>query len=275
MQPTKLTPKLPIIGSAVETWSLIFRNMGFLIRVGAVWILLTVALLTGVEWAFQRLGFQVSFVIGSVNSMIFAGCLSAVAVRWHRHILQRATRTALTTRLVFSYALAAFGLDASWQLFSFLPVELVPWTELSVSAWFAGILGFLALFIVSAYIWGRLSLLLPAIALGGDGSPRTAWTASSGNGWRLFFGSLLAMLPAIAASLALMFGTTIFGLVYEDVSKETDAAAITTLVSDLAEKFAANLCLVGLALLAISFLSIAYRELVLKRVPSNQSQPAG
>jgi hypothetical protein len=269
---TAATPKLPVFRSAFETWALIFRNLGFLLRVGWLWMLLAIVLLVGLEWGLARVGyrqFENSFGFADLgvmlaNSLVQVGCLAAVAVQWHRHILQpHATDIAFSPRLVLVYGLAAFILDAGFNVLLTMPAMGTTTADLTATK----VLGYIALVTLGGYLWGRVMLVLPAIALGHDRSVRASWSVTRANGWRLFFGSLLATIVPILMGALTSFAWSL-------LQPGTDPSGSVGMVStawDLADKFYSNLFIVFIALIVLSFLSIAYRELAFKRPTPSQT----
>jgi hypothetical protein len=262
---TAAKPKLPVFRSVFETWALLFRNLGFLLQVGWLWIALAIALLVGLEWGLERIGyrqFEAAFGVSDLgpifaSSLVTVACLAVVAVQWHRRILQPHTFSiALLPRLVVVYALAAFVLESCFSLL--LTVSAVGTTTADITA--TKVLSLSALCILGIYVWGRVMLILPAIALGHDSSVHASWSATRGNGWRIFFGSLLAavvpimvaVLPIVVSSFLELSGTT------------SNSGTTAPTASGLVEKIINNSLGVLLALMAISFLSITYRELVIK-----------
>jgi hypothetical protein len=267
---TAATPKLPVFRSAFETWALIFRNMGFLLRIGGLWILLAIVLLVGLEWGLARLGYHqfetaVSLAdLGVVfaNSLVMVACLAAVAVQWHRQILQpHATDIALTPRLVLLYGLTAFALEACYNL---LLVPSLGTKTADVTATI--VICYVAIATIGAYLWGRVMLVLPAIALDHYRSVRASWSATRGNGWRIFFGSLLAVCVPL---LVLFIPYLAWSFLQPEIGPSNSVSAPST-TWDLADKLYSNLVTVLIALIALSFLSITYRELVLKRATPPQ-----
>lgn len=92
--------------------------------------------------------------------------------------------------------------------------------------------------IPAAWVVARLMPMLPAIALGRDWRPRTAWELSRGNGWRLVIATLL--IPHIL--------TLLLGLLSREGAGAVEVAALAVLLA----------VLVSLEIVA---LSLSYREL--------------
>lgn len=276
---TAVTPKLPIWRTARETYALIFGNLGFLLRTGLPWLLLAVALLVGLDWVKLQVGGWVGtnefpwreLLASLAQSVLQAACLAPFAVYWHRHVLHTADeRSVPALRPILAYGLAAFLIEAAFNGLVFLPAQLWPTDEaanLGLTAILVVTMGVLLL--VGIYLSGRIMLILPAIALGRDRSLDAAWTASRGNGWRLFWSSLVAFLIPICVWLgvyAARFAVQLFGK-HDGAEPEVTTTPPPAAASawDLFDAIETNLFAVLIALVAISFLSVAYRELVLKR----------
>ena len=104
----------------------------------------------------------------------------------------------------------------------------------------------LAAWAVLGYLPMRMSLALPAIATGNaENALSRAWILSRGNFWRLYWGSVLSVVPAFAGAL-------ISAALVDDTTRAGFTISATTLAGLL---FACTLIWVG-------FLSHAYRVLV-------------
>ena len=255
-----MTPKLKVWRTAFETYAVIFQNLGFLVRYGWAWILLAIVLLSGLDWVFTRFGYArdgsaltfADFLKSVCDSLITAACLTMFAVAWHRRILHSVAEAAATPQMsvVLRYALVALVLEVTSTAafaMSFLRSGEEP-TSLRIVV-ITGVL------LLSSYLWCRALLLLPAIAIGADMTVTTAWRNTRRNGWRLAASVLLAIAPPIT------------GLVLFDEFRSKPAAptgfepSIPDLMANVSSGVFGGIC----AVIGIAFLSIAYRELVLKR----------
>jgi hypothetical protein len=113
----------------------------------------------------------------------------------------------------------------------------------------AVILVIMALTIMLAYVPARLSLLLPAIALGHNLRPIDSWRLTSGNFCRLFMGALLT-----AAVLSFCF-MSIELFIWSLSEPETRAAYV---IQRCFQEFSNIL----VSMTGITFLSLAYRHFV-------------
>jgi hypothetical protein len=133
--------------------------------------------------------------------------LASIAVAWHRLILRQERISASAyLRLdtsVWLYALCSLGflvltigpllcaLDFALQRYG------APPDDAAIPA-LAIVLSLMALALVAAiFLLPRLSLVLPALALGERLSPWDAWLATRGNALRLALASCLCMVPAL------------------------------------------------------------------------------
>lgn len=258
--------KLPVWAIVGACYVTVVRNFGQLVRISWLWLLIMLPIYAAVDWLVWpwTSGAQQSEegIIGLATSMlpsfIEIPALASIAVAWHRLVLRKeAVSSAFYLRLdhvVWWYAL---------MLFVFLVLAVGPF--MLAGAWAttppdhtdeaAGWLPLAALLvtIVVAVAIGfallpRLSLVLPAIALGERLSLAGAWRATRGNTWRLAWASLLCSLPPLVPSTFLLW--------YVDSSART-ASVIAGAVSSLAY--------VLFVTIAVTLLSLAYRHFVRQR----------
>jgi len=76
-------------------------------------------------------------------------------------------------------------------------------SELGISGAYLQLIPSILIGCVFGYLFARLSLVLPAVAIGGDDSLWTAWNKTSNNGWRLFilFFGLTILLPMLLSKI--------------------------------------------------------------------------
>jgi hypothetical protein len=125
-----------------------------------------------------------------------------------------------------------------------------PWEGKPSAIWSQGIT--LAASVPAYYVFGRLSLIFPATAVGRKVSLRWSWRLTANNGWRLFV--VVAVLPFMISHLV--------GLLYR-----MDATALETVV----------LTFLGCALFVVEVaaLSLSYRELTKEEAASAKPDPTG
>jgi hypothetical protein len=136
--------------------------------------------------------FTVGFAVG-IHRFVLAGEVRAgfAFFRWDRHFIRYLLLTLLLLLLMavgVLMVLGGIGFDPGKS-----PGQINPMMAL---------VGLVALFVVSIVI-SRLSLLLPAAALGDDVPARTIWQASAGNGFRLLTTTLLTAMPFLIVQMML------------------------------------------------------------------------
>ena len=223
------------------------------------WPLLGVIALTLLWASSVSAGNQVAgWALLIANAALFAW----LAVRIHRTVLlepedSEGTKSAPIFRLAYRYLAALITGAALKMLFFILALTLFSLVSFAIS-WFMPAtttpptpspgpdpdvqrLIDCAIFVGQApiiYLLARCSTLLPAIALGHEWAPRTAWHQTRGNGWRLVLvvfllpwalsgaanwvyastgNSVLVALIAIARALFLALGVIALSLSYREL----------------------------------------------------------
>ncbi|MBI4275573.1 MAG: hypothetical protein HY659_12830 [Rhizobiales bacterium] len=257
--------KLPFWRTVGHSYALWLRNFPELIRFAWLWLAVMVPVFAVLMWwqaplfaeLIQAAGTnrQVSnpgflLLIQVISTVAMLPILSSLAVAWHR-LLLRDERVASSIylrldRVVIGYAGLLFitGVMASApqyasQLYDaiFLEADVTESTVISILGFIGSIIGL--------FIAGRLFMVLPARAL--DRTEITfadAWSATRRNGWRLFFGYFLCILP-----IGVFAGLVSLKLVTLNASQLV-VVALWVAVS-VAE-------ILG-GLIAVGFLSLAYR----------------
>jgi hypothetical protein len=169
--------------------------------------------------------------------------MAAIAVAWHRLILVGERPGGANLRLDRNVALYGAFLLAIILFFMLLidvprMIATEPGPRLAVN-----VVG-TALSIAAALVIGRLSLVLPAIALGRtDIGLGDAWRATRGNTWRLFWGPIVCLL------LLALPGLVVFMLARTDRVTFTVTMVALELISILG------------GVIGVGFLSFAFRHL--------------
>lgn len=257
-----MTSKLPLWQTIREAYCTTWSHAGAVLRTWPLWLLAG-----AVAWACAW--FLIWPVRDATVALIAAMQLGAllqvpffaiVAVAWHRLIL---LGEPMTVRLggARPNEFAAFARWAvAFQMVYFVPYSAIVATMMERAAVGAEVptgdtLALIALSLIAVYLVTRLSLLLPARALGhravGVGD---VWRVTRGNFWRLFAGSLVALLPSYMVS-ALLSSEAETRLHYAWVS----AAAMSTLVVS--------------GIVEITFLSLAYRHWFGHLLASTEPRP--
>lgn len=224
---------MPIFATAVASFRFVLTHRRDLARVGllAVPAFLIVELAMDVFDSRRLSGFGVNLqAVKALTDLLLRAIIAAVLlVAWHRVVILKASERADASPL-------AFGLRELHYLFiwlllsaSFLAIFAIT-AALTVAVQFLAMLGaYLVLLLlglkqtlvvgqrdqlmivlwisvffavpVASYVTGRLSLVLPALAVDRRRPLRQAWRMSSGNGWRLVAASLVVLVPmeALAA----------------------------------------------------------------------------
>jgi hypothetical protein len=189
-------------------------------------------------------------LLQAATMLVMLPILSSLAVAWHRRLL-RDERVRTRAYLRFDAAVAGYaflllvtGLLAAGPQLALQAIE-TPLSGMGETGYrILQTVGIVAS-VAGLYVAGRLFLVLPARAVGHDLGFAAAWRASRRNGWRLFFGYLLTVLPVGIAAGALSL--SLAGL-------DTLALTVTWAAVSLLE--------VPGTLIAVGFLSLAYRALV-------------
>lgn len=258
--------RLPFWRTVIDSYVVTYSNLGYLARISWAWVLLMIpislafyALMFWLGWHQAPEGTFGSIFILIASSLLFLPMIASIAVAWHRKLLENESWASgpylRLDRVVASY----FGL----ALFASLLI-LAPGTGLLSSASNAQpddavitptwVLGYLIVMGAGTFIATRIWLALPARALDRDDvTVKSAWAATRGCFWRLFWGSVLCVIPVIIATSALT-STTVGVVDVEDTTLAGYAMGQTLLGF-----FAAFLG----GMPAISFLSLTYRWLMM------------
>ena len=263
-------PKLPLWQTVWEAHALTFRNGQTLIQIAWLWaaaMLLLVAVLNyfvfGSYYIAHKNHFSLSdSVLNEVPEMIELLAVAAIAVGWHRFVLlderaghSRGIGSTERTRRYFFWAFVIVYLAAIPVLIAAIlligpdryadlsaaPDDVAsPVTALDMALAAATLAGVAAV----SYVPVRLSLILPARALGHDTiTASEVWTRTRGQFWRLFIGFI-----ACGVIMTLM-------LVALVPSNENNAL-------EYARNHALSFVLALLGgMIGVTFLSLAYRHL--------------
>jgi hypothetical protein len=251
--------KLPFWSTVGQAYAAPFADAQSLMRAARLWLLLLTPVLFFVSWlqmsmraellAGMRADPETAFAMGwqlrlisSLHSLIIVPAAASIAVAWHRLILngERPADVYLRfDRVIWLYAAFLFATLLYLSAVGDLPRRLIRGGDARAMI---GVL-VVALNVVVVLIVGRLSLVLPAIALGRtDVGFADAWRATRGNTWRLYWGPPVCLLPLVLPR-RLLTGASLTDPV---------AAALATTAMDL-------LSLLG-GVVAVGFLSFAYRH---------------
>ena len=263
-----LPAKLPFWSTIGEAYGFAFANLGQVARITGLWsaiALAVYAVLYGMLGGDELKAIQEGTSIGPASLNLISLLIglvigSSVAVAWHRFVLvgEKVTGAAylrLDNR-VWAYlgaagVILAIGVPFLISLYVFMtrvleitPKDGVPRADLD--SLLIGLLPVIFITLaIACYFSTRLSLVLPARALGDDGySWGDSWRTSRGHFWRLFAGSIVCYLPVLVAA---WLGGVL----------TPDKPSITALV--LSSSVMAVLGII-LAVVPLGFLSVAYRH---------------
>jgi hypothetical protein len=252
-------PKLPFWRTVAQAYAAPFLSLDSLVRAAWLWLLLLVPLLLAISWvqvpmeaealARLRLDPQAAFetpwqlrLISNLHALVLLPAGASIAVAWHRLILAGERPAGAYLRLdrsVWLYTTVLVVTVVGISLLFDLPQVLV--SGIAVRTLIGALAAVLS--IAAALVIGRLSLVLPAIALGRTGvGLGEAWRATHRNTWRLFWGPfvclLLLFLPAVLLSRV--------------TAADRTAAALAMTALDV-------ISIIG-GVIGVGFLSFAYRH---------------
>jgi len=253
--------KLPLWRSVGEAYALWGRNFAEILRLSWPWMAVIALPLAIIVWLqgstvtgameAARAGRPVleehplaDMILQLVGQLIALPALASVAVAWHRLVLrgEHAGPELYLRRdgVVIGYAILLFWIGlitrAPNSAGRLLQAVTGPVRALQT---LTGLVALIALFIVA-----RLSLALPALAVGrAEISFGAAWAATKGNSWRLFWGYLFCILPWVVVVVAVEFLFL------------TGDRVLATLVL-----LAIGLVWIPVGMISVGFLSLAYRH---------------
>jgi hypothetical protein len=260
--------KLPLwrtIGQAYALWA---RNFPDLLRTVWVWMLVMAPVVAIMTWwqvphleemmQAARAGKGLvdpnpvlTLVTGIASKAIMLPAISSVAVAWHRLLLRDEHPGGVYLRLdriVAGYAILAFVIGVIGSAPSYLSMLFQAAIGASAENTVALVVQTLAglVTIVAFFIVARLSLALPALALGRDDvTLAAAWRASKRNSWRMVWAYFFCVVPVMAASGAMTFWLFLPG----------HSQAAITLASVVM-----SLMWFPLGMISVGMLSLAYRH---------------
>jgi hypothetical protein len=251
--------KLPSWRLARHAYLDVLANLQGLLRIGGLWLLLS--------WTLMMLGRSLP-LLGAAADLVVALGAAAVAVAWHRHILDDeplTSRLAPVDRRVVRYFVYTVILAFVVGVVPLALLLMASGGAPDAGAARAG--GGLTLLLVPAamiaciYVAMRLQLIFPATAI--DDQALTlarSWSVTDGNGWRLMLGFFMATLPVALAVLAIAL--------FLAWAAEATGSLVLAAMADLAAVGNAWLQ----APLIASFLSYAY--LFFRQVGTSGAVPA-
>jgi len=210
-------PRFPVWRTVRASYAIVGRDLSQLIRICWVWVLIMIAMYIGLDWLAENWpgesGTQATIrsllrIVAALPSLVELPFLASIAVAWHRLVLreERVTQTAYVRLdgVVWRYVLYAFGfvlLEFATLFICFLLVlNLAIETDLTYEV-LARPAANVAMMAVGLLVLPRLSLVMPALALGERLSLRRAWRITRGNTLHLGMATALCMVPAVTLAM--------------------------------------------------------------------------
>jgi hypothetical protein len=265
--PTKL-PLWRTIGEAYALWG---KQFPALIRICWLWMLVMTPILAILIWwqeprmmeiieatrtgePFADPNPPLTLASQIISLVIMLPPLASIAVAWHRLLLRNENPGGGTylrlDSVVVGYAILAFWIGLIVQAPAYLSLLFQIATGTSATMRdalavgvqsLAGLIAIIALFVVA-----RLSIALPAEALGRDDVTfGAAWRATRGNTWRLVWAYFFCSLPMVAVS---------GGLTYTMFQPDNDRIVV------MVTWFAASMLWIPGGMISVGMLSLAYRH---------------
>jgi hypothetical protein len=198
------SPKLPFWRTVGQSFWVVGANFDQFLRISWFWTLILVPLFFGRYW----LLWKKPAAAGILPSLIELPILASVAVAWHRLLLKEKRQSAgwyaKLDGATLRYAAVSFGLSLFWNAPFWL---LVPIFRASASG-DPSVASVLALFamagsaLVLGLVTSRISLVLPALAIGQPLSLAQSWQITRGNSWTLMLTSCCCLIPATVVTFA-------------------------------------------------------------------------
>jgi hypothetical protein len=223
-------PKLPLRGAISLAYAWFFQKFADVLRVSWLWLVLGGVLMGGVNWL--QWSWMAAAIADAANNsqahreqpqialpsgygwlmllayLVFMLGTTSIAVAWHRRIIL-GEQPGLSGDNIATTALWRYvGICVVFGLMCYLPILLAsapvllvlglvaPGYQPSGVAITSAVLILLVFYIVAISIVLRLSVLLPARAVGDLALTfRQAWRRTRGNTWRMFWGLIACSLP--------------------------------------------------------------------------------
>jgi len=220
-------PKLPLGETISLSYAWFFQKFADVLRVSWLWLMLCIVLF-GIEnwlhWSWLTAAFAhaskgathfqapaLPLGLGFLMMLAWLAMMfgtTSVAVAWHRRILLN-EQPGLSGRNVASRALWRYiGIGIAITLITILPIAIVMFPTMFLlapaqgsqpdAAFFLMIPIIFVIYIAALAIMLRLSVLLPARAIGDTALTfGQAWRRTRGNTWRMFWGLLACSIPPL------------------------------------------------------------------------------
>jgi len=214
-------PKLPVWQTVRASYAIVGCNLRQLARICWVWVLIMALVYIGLDrlaetWLKDfaaQAHHWLREIAAALPMPVDLPFLASIAVAWHRLVLRGERVTQPTyVRLdgvVWRYVLYAFVfllLERGTLLITALlalnlAIEADPSTRILIDEVLAAPAATGATMAIGLLVLPRLSLVMPAMALGEQLSLRCAWRITRGNTLRLGMATALCMLPAVTLAI--------------------------------------------------------------------------
>ena len=189
-------PPLPVRATVAETYQHVVRNLGTFAFLAALPAVLRFAAEIFVWTAFPS---PPSPLTQITMVLITTLLMTIFSVSWHRFTLLGEINKQQPWQFVFERREALFFLYSLLLMVSILLAALSAQAAPEKGSLLPPILMGVAVF-----IFLRMSMLLPAIAVDDDRTPRRAWMLTQGQFWRLFAITVMVALPAELLALLIL-----------------------------------------------------------------------
>lgn len=237
-----MTTRLDVASTITEAYSGAWRNLGDMVRL--IWFPVALYLVFSIARVFVDV--ETQFFLALVLEIASLFLWPVIAVTWHRFILL-GDEPSGPIHFHFGRREAIFLLVSIFLILLFIPGAALSLAAAELQETPSGaLLALFGLFLVAiaVYFFVRLTLLLPAVAIGDPVDPRLVLERTRGNFWRL-----LTVMFAVAVPI-LLLSTLAGSLMAGGGAMQLVAVALVAFVY------------VFFAVVNVAVLSIAYRELV-------------
>ena len=250
--------KLPVLQTVSTAYGAVLGRPGrFILRTVPPLIILMALWLIQLAWGPWTFSLFSIAPLVDILPYIFFGLL------WFRLYLLESSESLLTRPVFGPRSLVYFAVAIIIYLLFWLPIVLFVFPALvellqtsrtgTLPAPMTLIQGFVLLpgmFLAWCYLLGRISLLLPAMAVDGSMGPRAAWRSTAGNGLRLLAAYMLAGLPILV-----VYGLSVVLLLWGEIGGGWAAG-----LSDSLERAVSGLVISVLRLAAVALLATVAAE---------------
>lgn len=184
---------LPLSRLIDAVYGRLFGNLGVFLRIALAWTGITVTLVT-ILFALSPRAWD-----GPAGSLAMAVVGAGIAIGWHRFVLREQRRALSGPNTLARYVVLATVavLPGAAIMLIGTPAVAALLRGLGERAGATVITATIILLVVAgSIVTSRLSLILPAVAIGDRSMTfRRSWAATRGNAIRIFIGSLMVEIP--------------------------------------------------------------------------------